>query len=357
MITAKEQTAALIGAGWDEIYMTSGGSEADNWVLRAVFELYRDKGRHLITSSVEHPAILRTCEYLEREYGASVTYIQPDREGVIRPEDVEAAIRDDTILISVMCANNEIGTIEPVRRIAAAAAEHHILFHTDAVQAVGQIPLDVRIIGADFLSASAHKLNGPKGCGCLYIRRGTQIGSLIHGGAQERNRRAGTENVAGIVGFGAAAERARRRMQQKIRKELCLQKRLISGLRSAFPDAVINGAPAVSEEDMPECGIWDEAFNGRRTLRLPGNVNVSFPGIPAETLLIMLDRQGICASAGSACSSGSLTPSHVLKAIGLSDALARSTVRFSLSEENTEEEIDTLLSALQNDIRRLRMFG
>jgi len=329
---ARRAAAAVIGAKQEEIYFTSGGSEADNWALKAAAESRRDKGRHIITTKIEHHAILHTCAYLER-HGFEVTYLDVDRDGLVDPEALAAAVRPDTILISVMAANNEIGTIEPVREIGKLAREKGILFHTDAVQAFGQIPLRVEELGADLLSASAHKLNGPKGTGLLYIRSGVKIPSFLHGGAQERNRRAGTENVPGIVGFGAAALRALDRMEEKAEKERKLRDYLIGRI----------------EREIPYCRL-----NGHRVRRLPNNVNFSFSFIEGESLLIMLDMKGICASSGSACTSGSLDPSHVLLATGLTHEEAHGSLRMTLSEENTKEELDFVVDSLKEIVDRLR---
>ena len=292
---ARRTIAAAIGAKQEEIYFTAGGSEADNWALKCTAEAYETKGKHIITTKIEHHAILHTCEYLEKR-GFEVTYLDVDKDGLVDLEELKAAIRPDTILISVMFANNEIGTIEPIAEIGAIAREHGILFHTDAVQAFGQVPINVDELNVDMLSASGHKLNGPKGIGFLYIRSGLKLRSFIHGGAQERNRRAGTENVPGIVGLEAATARALRIMEEKTAKEIELRNYLIERM----------------EKEIPYCRL-----NGHRTKRLPGNVNFSFLFIEGESVLIMLDMKGICASSGSACTSGSLDPSHVLLAIGL----------------------------------------
>ncbi len=329
---ARRSIAKLINAGQEEIYFTAGGTEADNWALKAVAESYGEKGRHIITTKIEHHAVLHTCGYLEKK-GFEVTYLDVDQDGLVDLEELKAAIRPDTILISVMYANNEIGTIEPVGEIGAIARERGILFHTDAVQAFGQVPLDVEALKVDMLSASAHKVNGPKGVGMLYIRAGLKLRSFIHGGAQERNRRAGTENVPGIVGFGAAAARAMKLMEEKGRKERELREYLIRSI----------------EKQIPYCRL-----NGHRERRLPGNVNFSFQFIEGESLLIMLDMKGICASSGSACTSGSLDPSHVLLAIGLKHEEAHGSLRMTLSEDNTVEELDEVVEALKAIVGRLR---
>ena len=338
---AREQVAALLGAEADEIYFTAGGTEADNWALRAVAENFGDKGRHIITTGIEHHAVLHTCEFLGQN-GFEITYLDVDADGLVHTEDVERAIRPDTILISVMFANNEIGTIQPIEEIGALASARGILFHTDAVQAVGQIPLDVKRMQIDLLSAGAHKIYGPKGVGCLYVRKGVKLGALLHGGAQERSRRAGTENVPGIVGFGAAAALAHRRLTEEmtagdqpdgIREVRTLRDYMIRRL----------------EAEIPDCHL-----NGHRDRRLPGNVNMTFEGVEGESLLIRLDLEGICASAGSACTSGSLNPSHVLLAIGLEPDRARSAVRFTLGVENTREEIDKTVETVKNTVAKLR---
>ena len=329
---ARRTIAESLGAKAEEIYFTAGGSEADNWALKAAAESYGGAGGHIITTKIEHPAILNTCHYLE-ERGYTVTYLDVDGEGMVNPETVEQAIRSDTFLISIMMANNEIGTIEPIAEIGKIARAHDILFHTDAVQAFGQLPIDVDAMQIDLLSASAHKLNGPKGIGFLYIRSGVKLRSFVHGGGQERSRRAGTENVPGIVGLGAATERAMRILEGKTKKEITLRNYLIERL----------------EKEVPYCHL-----NGHRTKRLPNNVNFSFRFVQGESVLIMLDMKGICASSGSACSSGSLDPSHVLLAIGLTPEEARGSLRLTLSEDNTREEIDTTVEAVKAIVERLR---
>lgn len=329
---ARGSIAESIGAKMEEIYFTAGGSEADNWALKATAEAYVSKGRHIITSKIEHHAILHTCEYLEKK-GFEITYLDVDETGMVSTEALEAAIRPDTILISIMFANNEVGTIEPVAQIGAIAKKHGVLFHTDAVQAFGQLPICVDEMNIDMLSASAHKLNGPKGIGFLYIRTGVKIRSFVHGGAQERSRRAGTENVTGIVGFGAAVARAMRIMEEKTAKEKELRDYLIEKI----------------EQEIPYCRL-----NGHRQNRLPNNVNISFFFIEGESLLIMLDMKGICASSGSACTSGSLDPSHVLLALGLKHEEAHGSLRLTLSEENTKEEMDIVVETVRGIVERLR---
>lgn len=328
----REVIASALGAKANEIYFTAGGSESDNWALKAAAEAYGNKGKHIITTKIEHHAILHTCEYLEQN-GYEVTYLDVDENGIVKLEELKNAIRPDTILISVMFANNEIGTIQPIRQIGEIAHEHGILFHTDAVQAFCQVPIQVDDCHIDMLSASAHKLNGPKGIGFLYIRKGVKIRSFIHGGAQERKRRAGTENVPGIVGFGAAVKRAAATMEERAEKETKLRDYLIKKL----------------EEEIPYCRL-----NGDRAKRLPNNVNFSFQFIEGESLLIMLDMKGICASSGSACTSGSLDPSHVLLAIGLPHEIAHGSLRMTLGEETTKEDLDFVVDSLREIVENLR---
>ena len=329
---ARQTIADSLGAKPEEIYFTAGGSESDNWALKATAEAYASKGKHIITTKIEHHAILHTCEYLEKR-GFEITYLNVDRDGLISLDELKAAIRPDTILISVMFANNEIGTIEPIAEIGEIAKERGVLFHTDAVQAYAQVPINVDEMHIDMLSASGHKLNGPKGIGFLYIRKGVKIRSFVHGGAQERSRRAGTENIPGIVGLGAAVERAMRIMDTKTRKEIELRDYLIGRL----------------ENEIPHC--W---LNGHRTKRLPNNINFSFLFIEGESMLIMLDMKGICASSGSACTSGSLDPSHVLLAIGLKHEEAHGSLRLTLSEESTKEEMDIVAEEVKKIVQRLR---
>ena len=328
----REVIARALGAKSNEIYFTAGGTESDNWALKATAEAYASRGKHIITTKIEHHAILHTGEYLEGR-GFEVTYLDVDDKGFVRPEDVEAAIRPDTILISVMFANNEIGTIEPIKEIGEIARRHNVLFHTDAVQAFGQVPINVDELGVDMLSASGHKLNGPKGIGFLYIRKGVKIRSFIHGGAQERKRRAGTENVPGIIGLGKAVERAVATMAERSAKEIGLRDHLISRVLEEIPYCRLNGDPAD---------------------RLPNNANFSFRFIEGESLLIMLDMKGICASSGSACTSGSLDPSHVLLAIGLPHEIAHGSLRLTLGEETTREDIDYVVDSLKEIVARLR---
>lgn len=329
---SRETIAGLIGAKTEEIYFTGGGSESDNWALKATAEAYGTKGKHIITSAIEHHAILHTAQWLEKN-GYEITYVGVDENGVIKLDELEAAIRPDTILISVMAANNEIGTIQPLREIGAIARKHGVLFHTDAVQAFAHIPIDVDAMNIDMLSASGHKINGPKGIGIMYIRKGVKIRSFVHGGAQERSRRAGTHNVPGIVGMGKAAELALENMESRIKYE--------SELRDYLIDRVLSEIPYTR-------------LNGHRTDRLPNNANFCFRFIEGESLLILLDQAGICGSSGSACTSGSLDPSHVLLAIGLPHEIAHGSLRLTLSEKTTKEEIDTVVDELKRIIERLR---
>lgn len=329
---ARETIAKSLGANTEEIYFTAGGSESDNWALKAAAEAYKSKGNHIITTKIEHHAVLHTGDWLKKQ-GCEVTYLDVDENGTVKLEKLRKAIRPTTILISVMFANNEIGTIQPIREIGKIAREHGILFHTDAVQAFGQLPIQVDELNIDMLSSSAHKLNGPKGIGFLYIRKGVKIRSFIHGGAQERKRRAGTENVPGIIGYGAAVERAMRTMEERTKKERELRDYLI--------DRVLREVPYTR-------------LNGHRTNRLPNNANFSFQFVEGESLLIMLDTEGICGSSGSACTSGSLDPSHVLLAIGLPHEIAHGSLRLTLSEETTKEDLDVVVEAIKRIVGRLR---
>lgn len=332
MTQAREIIAESIGATPAEIYFTAGGSESDNWALVATAEAYASKGKHIITSRIEHHAILHTCDYLKTR-GYEITYVDVDENGVIKLDELKKAIRPDTILISVMFANNEIGTIQPIKEIGEIAKEHGILFHTDAVQAYGHVPINVDEDHIDMLSTSGHKINGPKGIGFLYIRKGIKIRSFVHGGQQERSRRAGTENIPGIVGYGAAVKRAFESLTERMEKETELRDYLIGRI----------------EKEIPYCRL-----NGDRVKRLPNNVNFSFQFIEGESLLIMLDMKGICASSGSACTSGSLDPSHVLLAIGLPHEIAHGSLRLTLSEENTKEEIDYVVDSIKEIVNKLR---
>ncbi len=328
----REIIAEALGAGANEIYFTAGGSESDNWALKATAEAYGNKGKHIITTKIEHHAILHTAEYLEKR-GFEVTYVDVDEDGKVKLDELEAAIRPDTILISVMYANNEIGTIQPIKEIGQIAHDHKILFHTDAVQAFGQVPINVDECHIDMLSASGHKLNGPKGIGFLYIRKGVKIRSFIHGGAQERKRRAGTENVPGIIGLGTAVSRAVKSMEGRTSYEKELRDYLIERVMAEIPYTKLNG---------------------HKTDRLPNNANFSFRFIEGESMLIMLDMKGICGSSGSACTSGSLDPSHVLLAIGLPHEIAHGSLRLTLNEEITKDDIDYVVDNLKEIVARLR---
>ena len=330
---SREQVAKALGAKPEEIYFTSGGTESDNWAIKGTAFAKRKQGNHIITTPIEHHAVLYPCEYLETQ-GFEVTYLPVDEYGLVDPSDVETAIRQDTILISVMYANNEIGTIEPIREIGKLANEHNISFHTDAVQVIGTVPLDMKNTheNVDMLSLSSHKFYGPKGTGVLYLREGTEIDNFMHGGAQERGKRAGTEHVAGIVGMGKAIELATENIEAHTDKIRKMRDRLLAGIMQ-----------------IPNC-----RFNGHPEKRLPGNINVSFEYIEGESLLLMLDQMGICCSTGSACSSGSLDPSHVLRAIGVSPEIAQGSLRLTLGDANSEKDIDYVLKVLPKTVERLR---
>lgn len=330
--TARETIAKAINTDTANIYFTAGGSESDNWALKATAEAYANKGRHIITSKIEHHAILHTCDYLEKR-GYEITYIDVDENGIVDLKQLEEAIRPDTILISIMFANNEIGTIEPIAEIGKIAKEHGVLFHTDAVQAFTQVPIDVEEMNIDMLSASGHKINGPKGIGFLYIRKGVKIRSFVHGGAQERSRRAGTENVPGIIGLAKATEIAVGNMKERTAKEIEVRNHII--------ERVMNEIPYTR-------------LNGDRERRLPNNINFSFQFIEGESMLIMLDSFGICASSGSACTSGALDPSHVLLAIGLPHEIAHGSLRLTISEDTTMEDADFVVDKLKGIVERLR---
>jgi len=330
--TARAQAAKALGAEPDEIYFTSGGSESDNWAIKGIAWANRKKGNHIITSKIEHHAILHSCQYLEHE-GFTVTYLPVDKTGLVDPADLEKAITDKTTLISIMYANNEIGTIEPIAELGAIARKHNIPFHTDAVQAVGNIPIDVKAQNIDLLSLSAHKFYGPKGVGALYIRKGIKIHNLIHGGGQERRHRAGTENIAGIVGLGKAIELATTDIAGHNRKIQMLRDRLLKGILAKIPHAYLNGHPEK---------------------RLPGNINISFEFIEGESMLLWLDDEGICASTGSACTSGSLEPSHVLLATGLPVEISHGSLRLTLGNVNTDDDVDFVLEILPKVVTRLR---
>lgn len=330
--TARETIAKAINTDTANIYFTAGGSESDNWALKATAEAYADKGRHIITSKIEHHAILHTCDYLEKR-GYEITYIDVDENGIVDLKQLEEAIRPDTILISIMFANNEIGTIEPIAEIGKIAKKHGVLFHTDAVQAFTQVPIDVEEMNIDMLSVSGHKINGPKGIGFLYIRKGVKIRSFVHGGAQERSRRAGTENVPGIIGLAKATEIAVGNMKERTAKEIEVRNHII--------ERVMNEIPYTR-------------LNGDRERRLPNNINFSFQFIEGESMLIKLDSFGICASSGSACTSGALDPSHVLLAIGLPHEIAHGSLRLTISEDTTMEDADFVVDKLKGIVERLR---
>ena len=329
---ARETVANFLGAKPNEIYFTGGGSESDNWALKGIAESLKDKGNHIITTKIEHHAILHTCEYLEK-HGYEITYLGVDENGVVDIEELKSAIRPTTILVSIMFANNEIGTIEPIKEIGQITREKGIYFHTDAVQAYGHLPINVDELNIDLLSASGHKINGPKGIGIMYIRNGVKIGAFIHGGAQERSRRAGTHNTPGIVGFGKATELAAAKMEARQKYESELRDYLIERVLAEVPHTKLNG---------------------HRTNRLSNNANFSFRFIEGESLLIMLDQKGVCGSSGSACTSGSLDPSHVLLAIGLPHEIAHGSLRLTLSDETTKEQIDTTVEAIKFVVDRLR---
>ncbi|ORX22366.1 cysteine desulfurase NifS [Thermoanaerobacterium sp. PSU-2] len=331
---ARDKVANAIYANADEIFFTSGGTESDNWALKGAAYALKDKGNHIITSSVEHHAILHTCQYLESQ-GFEITYLPVDEYGLVDTNELKKAIKDNTILASIMYANNEIGTIEPIQELANVSHEKGVLFHTDAVQAVGNVPIDVKKLDVDMLSMSAHKIYGPKGVGALYIRKGLRIDTLLQGGPQERNRRAGTENVAGIVGFGTAIELITKNIDEHIKKLTRLRDKLIDGILK-IPYTRLNGHPIK---------------------RLPGNVNVSFEFVDGESLILSLDMEGICVSSGSACTAGNIDPSHVLLAIGLPEEIAHGSLRLTIGEENTEEEIDTVINKLPKIVDRLRQMS
>ena len=329
---AREVIAKTINTTPENIYFTAGGSESDNWALKATADAYASKGKHIITTKIEHHAILHTCEYLETK-GFEITYLDVDENGLVKLDELTAAIRPDTILISVMFANNEIGTIEPIAEIGKIAHEHCVLFHTDAVQAYTQVPIDVEAMNIDMMSTSGHKINGPKGIGFLYIRKGVKIKSFIHGGAQERHRRAGTENVTGIIGLAKAAEIATANMKERTAEEIKVRDHLIERIEKEIPYAKLNGD---------------------RVKRLPNNVNFSFQFVEGESMLILLDSKGICASSGSACTSGSLDPSHVLLAIGLPHEIAHGSLRLTISDQITMEDADYVVDNLKEIVNHLR---
>ncbi len=333
--TGRKQVAEALGANPEEIFFTACGTEADNWAIKGAAFANKDKGKHIISTQIEHHAVLHTLQYLEKQ-GFSVTYLPVDSDGKVSPEALLEAICDETILISVMMANNEIGTVEPIKELAAIAKEKNILFHTDAVQAIGSLPVNVKELGVDMLSLSAHKFGGPKGVGALYVKKGTRLDTFMHGGAQEKNRRGGTENVAGIAGLGKAITLATQNLEEKTKKITALREKLIQGITEMIPEA---------------------RLNGHRTDRLPGNVNFCFRYIEGEALLLRLDAKGVAASSGSACTSGSLDPSHVLLALGLPHEIAHGSLRLSIGEQNTEEEIDYVLSVLPGIVQTLRQMS
>ncbi|WP_315165742.1 cysteine desulfurase NifS [Metaclostridioides mangenotii] len=330
---AREQVADLINAKPGEVYFTAGGSESDNWALEGVAFANREKGNHIITTKIEHHAILHTCEYLAKHHGFEITYLDVDSEGKIDLKELEDAIRDTTVLISIMFANNEIGTIEPIKEACAIAKKHDILFHTDAVQAAGNIPVDVKDLDMDLMSMSSHKIYGPKGVGAIYIKRGVKLHNLVHGGAQEKGKRAGTENIPAVVGYGKAAEIAKQNLPNHIETLTRLRKKLIDGILEAIPFTRVNG----SLDD-----------------RLPGNVNFAFEFIEGEGILLLLDMLGIAGSSGSACTSGSLDPSHVLLAIGLPHEIAHGSLRLTVGDFTTDDDIDYIIENLPKVIERLR---
>ncbi len=329
---SREKVAKAIGAEAKEIYFTGSGSEADNWALKGIAAAYKKKGNHIITSAIEHPAIMSSCKYLEGE-GFEITYLPVDSDGLVSPEQVRDAIKENTILISIMFANNEIGTIQPIKEIGAIAKEKGVLFHTDAVQAVGNVKIDVKDLNIDLLSLSGHKFYGPKGIGALYLKKGVKISSFIHGGQQERGKRASTENVPAIIGLGKAIELASEKLDEYNKKLIELREKTIEGLFAKVPYI---------------------RLNGHRHNRLPGNVNISFEFIEGESLLLMLDMKGIYGSSGSACSSGSLDPSHVLLAIGLPHEIAHGSLRLTFGDENTQEDVDYILEVIPQMVTKLR---
>jgi len=329
---ARAKVANALGADQEEIYFTSGGTESDNWAIKGIAFANRKRGNHIITSKIEHHAVMHTCQFLEKE-GFDITYLPVDQYGLVSPDDLEKAITDKTILISIMYANNEIGTIEPIAELGAIARKHKVYFHTDAVQAIGSVPMDVKAQNIDLLSISAHKFYGPKGVGALYIKKGIRIENLLHGGGQERRRRAGTENIPGIVGLGKAIELATSDIPAHSARMQAMRDRLIKGILEKIPNARLNGHPEK---------------------RLPGNVNISFEFIEGESMLLWLDDEGICASTGSACTSGSLEPSHVLLATGLPVEISHGSLRLTIGDANKDQDVDTLLEVLPKVVSRLR---
>ena len=333
MEKSREIIAGTLQAKKEEIFFTSGGSESDNWAIKGIAGALKDIGHHIITSSIEHHAVLNSCEYLER-LGYEVTYLKPDAYGRVSPETVQAAIRPDTTLISIMFANNEVGTIEPIAQIGRVAREHHIIFHTDAVQAYAQIPLSMATLPVDLLSASSHKFHGPKGVGFLYVRDGVNMPSFIHGGGQEKGKRAGTENIAGIVGMGKAAELAHENMRRRVKREIQLRNYLIERVLHEIPES---------------------RLNGHRTMRLPGNVNFSFKGVEGGALLILLEEDGICASGGSACNTGESRISYVIEELGVPMEYAPGTIRFSMCGDTTKAEVDAAIASLKKNVAKLKL--
>ena len=329
---SRATVAKFINADEKELYFTAGGTESDNWAIKGVAFANKQKGNHIITTKIEHHAVLHTCEYLEK-FGFETTYLDVDEYGMINLEQLKNSIRPETILISVMYANNEIGTIQPIEKIGEIAKEHGIIFHTDAVQALGAVRVDVKKQHIDLMSMSAHKVGGPKGIGAMYIRKGVKIDNFIHGGGQERGKRAGTEGVQNIVGFGKAVELAGKNFDEHVEKLTAVRNKFIEGIKANIPDVVLNGHP---------------------TMRLPNNVNFSYKYVEGESILLLLDMEGISASSGSACTSGSLDPSHVLLATGLDHGTAHGSIRFTISEETTEEDIDFVIETMKNIIVKLR---
>lgn len=332
---ARERVAALINAKSDEVFFTAGGTEADNWAIEGVLSANEKKGKHIITSNIEHHAIIHTCNYLAKK-GYDVTFVEVDSEGRVDPKDIEAAIRKDTVLITVMMVNNEVGTIQPIKEIAEIAKKHRVTFHTDAVQGLGNVPIDVKDLGVDLMSMSSHKIYGPKGVGALYIRKGVRIHNLIHGGAQEKKKRAGTENLPGIVGFGKAAQLAKENFDDHVKR--------VSQLRDYFVDRVLTEIP-------------DTFLNGSVEHRHPGNANITFKFIEGESLLLLLDSKGIAVSTGSACSSASLMPSHVLSALGIPVEMIHGTLRFTIGDLTTKEDIDYTVDVLKEIVAKLRRWS
>lgn len=329
---ARQRVAALINAKPEEVFFTAGGTEADNWAIEGVLSAHAKKGKHIITSNIEHHAILHTCNFLAKK-GYEITFLEVDKEGRVDPKDVEAAIKDDTVLITIMMVNNEIGTIQPIKEIAEIAKKHKVIFHTDAVQALGNVPIDVKDLGVDLMSMSGHKIYGPKGIGALYIRKGVRLHNLLHGGAQESKKRAGTENLPGIVGFGKAAELARENFDAHVKK--------VSELRDYFVNRILTEIP-------------DTFINGTMEHRHPGNANITFKYIEGESLLLLLDMNGIAVSTGSACSSASLMPSHVLSALGVPVEMIHGSLRFTIGDPTTKEDIDYTVDALKGIVQKLR---